>query len=94
MGSDELTITLLFVIEGIIKSYINILNSAFQGFEKLKYQGIGNTILNLILFIFIILTVYADFGIFGISISYILANIIALIYEYYVLRKYIARKLF
>ena len=91
--SNELTITitLLFTIESIIKSYAGLLNSAFQGFEKLKYQGIGNTILNIILFIFIILTIYTDLGIFGISISYILANIIALIYEYYVLRKYITK---
>lgn len=39
----------------------------------------------------IILTVYTDLGIFGISISYILANIIALIYEYHVLRKHITK---
>ena len=91
--SDELTITitLLFTIETIIKSYTGLFNSAFQGFEELKYQGIGNTILNIILLIFIILTIYTDLGIFGISISYILANIIALIYEYYVLRKHITK---
>ena len=93
MKSNELTITvtLLFTIEMIIKSYINLLNGTFQAFEEGKYQGIGNTILHSILLIFILITIFSDLGIYGITISYILANMITLIYEFYVLRKHITK---
>lgn len=96
MKSNELTITitLLFTIEMIIKSFISLLNGAFQAFEEGKYQGIGNTLLNLILFVFIILSIFTDLGILGISISYVLANIIGLIYCYYVFNKHIAQPKF
>ncbi|MBE6500181.1 MAG: flippase [Methanobrevibacter thaueri] len=85
LKSNELTITvsLLFTIEMIIKSFINLLNGSFQAFEEGKYQGIGNSLLNLLLLIFILIAIFTDLGIYGISISYILANIIALIYLYY-----------
>lgn len=96
MKSNELTIivTLLFTIEIIIKSFINLLNGAFQAFEEGKFQGIGNSMLNIILFIFILISIFTDLGIFGISISYILANAIALIYCYYVLNKHITKPKF
>ena len=89
MKADEtvITVTLLFTIEIIIKSYISLFNGSFQAFEEGKYQGIGNTILHVILLIFILITIFTDLGIYGIAISYILANLIALSYEYYVLTK-------
>ena len=84
MKSNELTITitLLFTIEMIIKSFIGLLNGSFQAFEEGKYQGIGNTIMNIILLAFIMISIFTDLGLFGIAISYILANGIALLYEY------------
>ena len=93
MKVDELTliVTLLFAIEQIIKKFVELMNATFQAFEEGKYQGIGNTILNLLLLLFIILSITTDLGLFGISISYILANIIALIYLYYVLNKHITK---
>lgn len=96
MKCDEVTIivTLLFVIETIIKTFINLLNGVFQAFEKTKYQGIGNTILNLLLLIFIIMSIFTDLGIYAIAISYSLANIIALIYCYYVLNKNVTKPAF
>ena len=96
MKSPELTITvtLLFTIEIIIKSYINLLNGSFQAFEEGKYQGIGNSILNILLFLFILISIFTDLGIYGISISYILANIIALIYIYYSFNKNITQPKF
>ena len=96
MKSNELiiTITLLFTFEMIIKSFITLLNGSFQAFEEGKFQGIGNTILNLILLAFILITIYTDLGLYGIAFSYILANIIALIYLYYVFKKNIARPAF
>lgn len=85
LKSNELTITisLLFTIEMVIKSFINLLNGTFQAFEEGKYQGIGNSLLNLLLLLFILIAAFTDFGIYGITISYILANIIALIYLYH-----------
>ena len=96
MKSNELTITitLLFTIEMIIKSFIGLLNGSFQAFEEGKYQGIGNTILNIILLIFIFISIFTDLGIYGITISYILANIISLIYMYYTFNKYIIKPKF
>ena len=93
MKANETTIivTMLFAIEQIIRKFIDLLNGSFQAFEEGKYQGIGNTILNTILLIFILITITTDFGIYGISISYILANALALIYEYYVLNKHIVK---
>lgn len=93
MNADErvITVTLLFSIEMIIKSYINLFNGSFQAFEEGKYQGIGNSILNLILLAFILITIFTDLGLYGIATSYILANLIALIYEYYVFNKHITK---
>ena len=84
-----ITITLLFVIEMIIKSLIALLHGTFQAFEEGKYQGIANTILNLILLIFIVIVIFTDLGLYGITFSYILANLIALFYSYYALKKHV-----
>ena len=96
MKADSLTITvtLLFSIETIINTFKNLLNGVFQAFEEGKYQGIGNIISNLLLFAFILITIYTDLDIYGITFSYILANLIALIYEYYVLNKHIVKPKF
>lgn len=89
-----ITITLLFTLEMIFKSYIGLLNGSFQAFETGKYQGIGNSLLNTTTLIFILISIYSDLGIFGVSISYILANMITLIYEYYVLEKHVTKPKF
>ena len=96
MKSNELTITvtLLFSIEMIIKSFIGLLQGSFQAFEEGKYQGIGNTILNTLLLIFILISIFSDLGIYAITMSYILANAIALVYSYYVLNKNITKPKF
>jgi len=96
LKSNELviTITLLFSIEMIIKSFIGLLEGSFQAFEKGKYQGIENTLLNILLLVFILIAIFTDLGIYGITISYILANAIALIYAYYVLNKHITKPKF
>ena len=96
MKSNELliTVTLLFSIEMIVKSFVGLLHGSFQAFEEGKYQGISNTIVNTILLIFILIAIFTDLGIYGIAISYILANIVALIYCYYVLNKHITKPKF
>ena len=93
MGMNKLTITitLLFSIEMIFKSYIYLLNGTFQSFEIGKYQGIGNIMLNVSTLIFILITIYTDLGIYGITFSYIIANLITIIYEYYILNKRVVK---
>lgn len=86
-----ITITLLFTIERILNAFIGLINATFQAFEEGKYQGIGNFILNLLLLGFILITIFTDLGIYGITFSYILANLIALIYAYYALTRHITK---
>ena len=96
MKSDKLTIiiTLLFTFEMIFKSFISLLNGGFLAFEKGKYQGIENSLLNTLLLIFILISIYADLGIYGITISYVLSNLIALVYAYYAFRTNITKPKF
>ena len=93
MKCDELTITvtLLITIEQILKKFVELLNATFQAFEEGKFQGISNTLLNIITFIFILIAIYTDLGLYGIAIGYILANTFTLIYCYHVLTKYLAK---
>lgn len=94
--SDDITviITLLFAIEIVIRSFIGLLNGSFQAFEEGKYQGIGNTVLHVILLIFILITIFTDLGLYGITFSYILANLISLAYLYLTFEKNITKPKF
>ncbi|ALT69314.1 flippase [Methanobrevibacter millerae] len=84
-------ITLLFSIESIFISYVNTLYGTFQAFEKGKYQGICNILMNTITLIFILISIFADLGLEGVTFAYILANLINLIYAYYILNKHIVK---
>lgn len=92
MGADEVTIivTLLFTLEMAFKSFIALLNGSFQAFEEGKYQGIGNTMASVLLLVFILIAVFTDLGIYGISLAYVVSNLFVLIYEYLVLKKHVA----
>lgn len=96
MNSNEITITvtLLFTIEKIIQSFLGLIHGSFQAFEEGKYQGIANSMINILLLIFIFITIFTDLGLYGITISYIVANIIGLIYTYYILIKYVSKPKF
>ena len=93
MKCDEvtITITLLFLVEGIFQTLMSTFNGAFQAFAKGKYQGIENLLANILLFIFIMLAIFTDLGLLGIVSAYILANAIGFIYEYYILNKHIVK---
>lgn len=92
LNVDKLTIlvTLLFAIEMVFKSMCGLFNGLFQAVEKGKYQAIGNILLSVILLVFILISIFSDFGIIGISISYIISNIIIFFYLYYSLKKQVA----
>lgn len=93
MKCDQLTITvtLLITIEQIIKKFVELMTATFQAFEEGKFQGISNTLLNVLTFIFILIAIYTDLGLYGISIAYIIANILALVYCYHVLTKHLTK---
>ena len=93
MNCDELTITvtLLITIEQIIKKFVELMTATFQAFEEGKFQGISNTLLNVLTFIFILIAIYTDLGLYGIAIAYIAANMIALIYCYRILTKHLTK---
>ena len=82
---------LLIAIENVIKSYHALLFSSFQAHEKMKYQAITNTVLNVLTLLFIILITFTDLSLVGIAFAYIFANFIALIYEIFALRKHIIK---
>lgn len=93
MGCDELTITvtLLFTLEMAIKSISGLFSGTFMAFEEGKYQGIGGLITNLTLLAFILISIYTDLGIIGISVSYVISNIATLIYSYIKVEKNFAK---
>lgn len=94
VNESTIFITLLFSFEMIFKSYINTINGTFQAFEKGKYQGIGTTLMNTTTLLFILISIYANLGLLGISIAYILANLITFIYSYYILNKQLVKPKF
>lgn len=93
MNSNVLTIniTMLFLIEVISLTFIGLITGCFLAFEKGKYQAIGTILVNLILLILLLSSIYTDQGIYGITISYVLANVIGFVYNYYILNKHIAK---
>ena len=96
MGCDELTIiiTLLFTLESVIKTMCGVMNGVFMAHEEGKYQGIENLIVTFFTLLFIILAVFYDLGLYGITFAYLIANAITLIYVYYALRKNIVKPKF
>lgn len=89
-----ITVTLLFTLEMFFKTFISLFNGSFQAYEEGKYQGIANTLLNILLLLFILISIFTDLGIYGISVSYVISNLIALVYIYYAFTKHIARPKF
>lgn len=89
--SKLIIICLLVAFENLFKSYHSLLFSSFQAHEKLKYQAITNTVLNVLTLIFIIIVTFTDFALMGIVFAYIVANFIALLYEIYALEKHTVR---
>ena len=83
-------ITLLFTIETIFRQMYGLFFGSFQAFEKTKYQSISNTILSILSLIFILIAVFTNLGLVGISMAYLIANLFVLIYSYLALKKHIA----
>lgn len=93
MKCDPITIkiTLLLTIHSCIGSMNGLFNGTFQAFEEGKYQGINNTIYNILLLLFILVVIFTDYGLFGIAFAYIIARIISTAYIYLALQKHIVK---
>ena len=89
-----ITITLLFILELIMGTLIGLFVGSFQAVEEGKYPAISTILLNVILLIFILISIFVDWGLFGVTLSYILANFITLIFLYYVLNKHLVKPKF
>lgn len=96
MKCNELTIqiTLLFTIQRIFASMFGLFNGSLQAIEEGKYQAIGNILLNILLFIFILASIIGNFGLFGITLAYVIANIFATIFQYIAVKKRISKPKF
>ena len=93
LKSNELTIqiTLLFTIQSIFTSMTGLLNGSLQAVEEGKYQAIGNIVLNSLLLAFILISIIYDFGLYGVTLSYVISNLIVVILQYIVVKKRISK---
>lgn len=93
---DEFTIqiTLLFTLERIFMSMIGLFNGSLQAVEEGKYQAIGNTLLNTLLLIFILISIFCNFGLYGITLAYLIANLIVVIFQYFAVKKRVSKPKF
>lgn len=82
-------ICILFTVEDSIKAIYTFFYMPFQSHEQMKYQAISNIILNIGTFVFIIAVTYTSWGLWGVALAYIIANIIAGIYTVIAVRKHI-----
>lgn len=91
MHNSELVIyiTLLFVLESVLKGFCGLFHGSFQAHEKQKYQAITNILLSICSFVFILGAIFLDTGLAGISWAYIFANVFALGYTVIALFKHI-----
>ena len=90
LGYDSylFTISLLFAIENLFKTFFLLMFSSFQAHEMMKYQAIANIILSVWSFILVVAVTFTDYGLYGIVVAFILANAFTLIYSSYILFKY------
>ena len=87
-------ICLLYAFEFIIKSFHDVIFSSFQAHEQIKYQAITNIVMNGLTFVFILTVIYTNWGLLGITFAYILANLAALAYALFALRRHIIKPKF
>ena len=65
-----IVVTLIFTVELIFISMTYFFNGVFQAFENVKYQAIGTILNSILLLLGILVTIWFDFGVIAIAISY------------------------
>ena len=86
--NNIVVICMLFALQGFFINFKNLLFISFQAHEEMKYQGITYLISSLLTFIFILLVIFTDLGLLGITLAYVFANFISLLYTVYALTKH------
>lgn len=81
-------ICLLFAFENIMVRFSNIFSISFQIHEKMKYSAIASIITTISSFILIILAIINSFGLIGVSLAFVLANVFSLFYIFVTVRKH------
>ena len=82
---------LLYAFEYVIKSFQDVMFASFQAHEKMKYQAISNTIITILTLVFILIVIFEDLGLLGITFGYIFSNFIGLVYAIFAMRKHIIK---
>ncbi len=77
------TIMVVYIIgiSVILNNFTAIFNSVFQAHEKLEYQSIGQISNSIFLFVGILVAIYLELNILGISWAYLIASLIVLGYS-------------
>lgn len=86
-NSYMVVICLIFAVHQFIGSFKSLLVISFQAHEEMKYQALMYIISNVLTFIFIFVIIFGDFGLFGLSLAYVVANFLGLVYVLLVLKK-------
>ncbi|WP_295614074.1 flippase [uncultured Methanobrevibacter sp.] len=86
-NSYMVVICLIFAVHQFFSSFKSLLVISFQAHEEMKYQALMYIISNVLTFIFIMLVIFVDYGLFGIALAYVVANFIGLIYVLWILKK-------
>lgn len=77
-----IAVTLIFTIEMIAISMTSFFNGIFQAFEQLKYQAIGTILNSGFLLVGVLLTMFLDWGIISIAVSYVIAYLAFVLYMF------------
>jgi O-antigen/teichoic acid export membrane protein len=90
IGWDDkvVLICMLFAIYCFINGFKNLLFISFQAHEQMKYQSFTHIISSVLTFIFILLVIFTDQGLLGITLAYIIGTFIGLLYNVYALTKH------
>lgn len=86
-NSYMIVICLIFAVHQFVGSFKSLLVISFQAHEEMKYQAIMYIISNVMTFVFIVAVIFGDYGLFGLSLAYVLGNFIGLVYVLWVLKK-------
>lgn len=79
----KIIVTLIFAIEVIFYSMVNLFNGVFQAFENVKYQAIGTILNSILLLLGIFITINLNLGVIAIALSYAFGYAMFFCYVFY-----------
>ena len=84
-GRSDLIIkvSIIIILEYIFLSFNSFIYGIFQAYEKLEYQSISSVINAIILLIIVFLTIFFDWGVYGMAFAYLIGMVSSFIYICY-----------